>query len=78
MTWCQLYAFDLLALDGDDLHALPLPMRKQNPARCGPDTSEVKPSGYFSFSGGSNALTHVAGRKEHLSARSSAGEKSHA
>jgi bifunctional non-homologous end joining protein LigD len=29
----QLYAFDILALDGDDLRALPLSMRKTNPAR---------------------------------------------
>ena len=29
----QLYAFDILALDGDDLRALPLSMRKANLAR---------------------------------------------
>jgi bifunctional non-homologous end joining protein LigD len=29
----QLYAFDVLALDGDDLRALPLSMRKTNLAR---------------------------------------------
>ena len=28
----QLYAFDILALDGDDLRKLPLHMRKTNPA----------------------------------------------
>ena len=37
----------------------------QEPIR-GPDTSEVEPSGYFSFSGGSIVLTHVADWKEHL------------
>lgn len=29
----QLYAFDILALDGDDLRKLPLHLRKNNPAR---------------------------------------------
>jgi bifunctional non-homologous end joining protein LigD len=29
----QLYAFDILAIDGDDLRRLPLPMRKANLAR---------------------------------------------
>ena len=29
----QLYAFDVLAFDGDDLRALPLSMRKTNLAR---------------------------------------------
>jgi ATP-dependent DNA ligase len=29
----QLYAFDMLALDGDDLRGLPLSMRKTNLAR---------------------------------------------
>jgi bifunctional non-homologous end joining protein LigD len=29
----QLYTFDILALDGDDLRALPLSMRKTNLAR---------------------------------------------
>ena len=29
----QLYAFDILALDGDDLRKLPLPLRKQKLAR---------------------------------------------
>jgi hypothetical protein len=29
----QLYAFDILALDGDDLRGLPLSMRKINRAR---------------------------------------------
>jgi bifunctional non-homologous end joining protein LigD len=29
----QLYAFDILALDGDDLRCLPLSMRKTNLAR---------------------------------------------
>jgi ATP-dependent DNA ligase len=29
----QLYAFDILALDGEDLRGLPLSMRKQNLAR---------------------------------------------
>ena len=29
----QLYAFDILALDGDDLRRLPLSMRKTNLAR---------------------------------------------
>jgi bifunctional non-homologous end joining protein LigD len=29
----QLYAFDILALDGDDSRGLPLSMRKTNPAR---------------------------------------------
>jgi bifunctional non-homologous end joining protein LigD len=29
----QLYAFDLLALDGDDLRSLPLSLRKTNLAR---------------------------------------------
>jgi hypothetical protein len=36
----QLYAFELLALDGEDLRGLPLSMRKTNLARllaCGPD-----------------------------------------
>jgi ATP-dependent DNA ligase len=29
----RLYAFDILALDGEDLRSLPLSMRKQNLAR---------------------------------------------
>ena len=31
----QLYAFDILALDGDDLRGLPLSMRRPNLARRG-------------------------------------------
>jgi ATP-dependent DNA ligase len=33
MTTKQLYAFDTLALDGEDLRALPLHLRKNNLAR---------------------------------------------
>jgi ATP-dependent DNA ligase len=32
-TKCKLYAFDILALDGDDLRSLPLSMRKTNLGR---------------------------------------------
>ena len=32
-TKCQLYAFDILALDGENLRSLPLSMRKTNLAR---------------------------------------------
>jgi bifunctional non-homologous end joining protein LigD len=42
----QLYAFDVLALDGDDLRALPLSMRKTSLARllrCRPDGIFVAP-----------------------------------
>ena len=33
MDQVQLYAFDIMALDGDDLRALPLSIRKTNLAR---------------------------------------------
>ena len=42
----QLYAFDVLALEGEDLRALPLSMRKTNLARplaCRPDGIFVAP-----------------------------------
>jgi bifunctional non-homologous end joining protein LigD len=44
----QLYAFDILALDGDDLRGLPLSMRKTNLARLlarRPDGIFVAPAG---------------------------------
>jgi hypothetical protein len=39
----RLYAFDILALDGDDLRKLPLSIRKQHPARL----LKLRPNGIF-------------------------------
>jgi ATP-dependent DNA ligase len=44
----QLYAFDILALDGDDLRSLPLSMRKAHLERLlarRPDGIFISPSG---------------------------------
>ena len=49
----QLYAFDILALDGEDLRGLPLSLRKTNLARLlarRPDVCIVNSSGALSLS----------------------------